>query len=79
MESEDKEDILRAKQAISPAGLGDRSDKATTLPGNDSPDDTPLSGIDPTPSDPDEDDDTPTTHPNRNADGKVDIDKPPYS
>lgn len=79
MEDEDKEDILRAKQAISPAGLGDRSDKATTLPGNDSPDDTPLSGIDPTPSEVDEDDDTATTHPNRNANGKVDVGKPPYS
>ncbi|WP_018619721.1 hypothetical protein [Spirosoma luteum] len=79
MEDEDKEAIIRAKQAISPAGLGDRSDKATTLPGNDSPEDTPLSGIDPTPSEDDQDDDTTTTHPNRNANGKPDIDKPPYS
>jgi hypothetical protein len=79
MEDEDKEAIIRAKQAISPAGLGDRSDKSTTLPGNDSPDDTPLSGIDPTPSEDDQDDDTATTHPNRNANGKPDIGKPPYS
>lgn len=79
MEDEEKEAINRAKQAISPAGLGDRSDKSTTLPGNDSPEDTPLSGMDPTPSETDQDDDTATTHPNRNADGKVDIDKPSYS
>lgn len=77
-QDQDKEAIIRAKQAVSPAGLGDRSDKATTLPGNDSPDDTPLSGMDTAPSD-DDADDTPTTHPNRNRDGKVDIDKPSYS
>lgn len=79
MEDEDKEAIIRAKQAVSPAGLGDRSDKSTTLPGNDSPEDTPLSGMDISPSDPEEDNDVATTHPNRNADGKVDIGKPPYS
>ncbi|GAB2524826.1 hypothetical protein [Spirosoma aerophilum] len=82
MEDEEKEAIIRAKQAVSPAGLGDRSDKATTLPGNDSPEDTPLSGLDISPSDEDEidnDSDAVTTHPNRNADGKVDIGKPPYS
>jgi hypothetical protein len=78
MEDEDKEAIIRAKQAVSPAGLGDRSDKSTTLPGNDSPEDTPLSGMDTSPSD-DEQDDTPTTHPNRNQGGKVDIGKPPYA
>ncbi|MBC3784551.1 hypothetical protein [Spirosoma utsteinense] len=77
-QDQDKEDILRAKQAISPAGLGDRSDKATRLPGNDSPEDTPLSGLDTSPSD-DEVEDEATTHPNRNQDGKVDIDKPSYS
>ncbi len=74
----DREDILRAKQAVSPAGLGDRSDKATTMPGNDSPEDTPLDGIDTSPSDSEEDNDVPTTHPNRNRDGKVDINKPAY-
>jgi len=46
MEDEEKEDIIRAKQAISPASLADRSDKATTLPGNDSPDDSPVEGMD---------------------------------
>lgn len=78
MEDPDKEDILRAKQAVSPAGLGDRSDKATTLPGNDSPEDTPLDGFDTTPADDVDDDVMPTTHPNRNRDGKVDLDKPAY-
>lgn len=78
-QDQDKEAILRAKQAISPAGLGDRSDKATTLPGNDSPEDTPVSGMDTTPADDAEEDDVSTTHPNRNRDGKVDLDKPPYS
>ena len=43
---EEKDDIMRAKQALSPASLGDRSDKATTLPGNDSPDDSPIDGMD---------------------------------
>ncbi len=55
MEDQEKEAINRAKQAISPAGLGDRSDKATTLPGNDSPDDTPIEGMDSQPED-DQDD-----------------------
>lgn len=45
MEDEEKEAIIRAKQAVSPASLGDRSDKATTLPGNDSPDDSPIKGM----------------------------------
>lgn len=81
MEDPEKEDILRAKQAISPAGLGDRSDKATTLPGNDSPADTPIDELKMTPTDDDigEDDNDPTTHPNRNRDGKVDIGKGSYS
>lgn len=80
MEDEDKEAIIRAKQAVSPAGLGDRSDKSTTLPGNNTPEDTPLSGIDTSPSDDElDDDEATTTHPNRNRDGKVDIGKPPYS
>jgi hypothetical protein len=42
MTDPEKDDINRAKQALSPASLGDRSDKATTLPGNDSPDDSPM-------------------------------------
>ena len=46
MENSEKEAINRANQAISPAGLGDRSDKATASPDNDSPDDSPLEGMD---------------------------------
>lgn len=46
MEDQEKEDIKRAKQAISPAGLEDRSDKAATLPGNNKPDDSPIEGMD---------------------------------
>lgn len=81
MEDPEKDDILRAKQAISPAGLGDRSDKSTTLPGNSSPSDTPIDELNMTPTDDDigEDDNEPTTHPNRNRDGKVDIGKGPYA
>ena len=56
MENSEKEAINRAKQAISPAGLGDRSDKATTLPDNDSPDDSPLEGMDSHLADDDQDD-----------------------
>ena len=54
MEDEEKEAIIRAKQAISPVSLGDRSDKATTLPGNELPDDSPIEGMD---SDVEENDD----------------------
>ena len=78
-QDQDKEAIIRAKQAISPAGLGDRSDKDTTLPGNDSPGDTPVSGMDTAPSEDTENSDVSTTHPNRNAGGKADLDKPSYS
>lgn len=74
----DKEDILRAKQAVSPAGLGDRSDKATQMPGYERPEDSPIDGLPTDPSEDDEEQDA-TTHPNRNRDGKVDIGKPPYS
>lgn len=81
MQDPEQNDIVRAKQAISPAGLGDRSDKATTLPGNDSPSDTPIDELNMVPTDDDigEDDNEPTTHPNRNRDGKVDIGKGSYS
>jgi hypothetical protein len=34
--------------------------------------------MDISPSDSEEDSDVPTTHPNRNRDGKVDINKPAY-
>jgi hypothetical protein len=91
MENQDqeKEAIIRAKQAVSPAGLGDRSDKATRLPGNDSPEDTPLSGMNPEDGadrleDEYMDGDEPganvrQNNPNRNPNPKPDIDKPAYS
>jgi len=81
MEDPEKIDIVRAKQAISPAGLSDRSDKASTMPGNNSPADTPIDDLRMTPTRDDigEDDDEPTTHHNRNRDGKVDIGKGSYS
>jgi len=62
MEDQEKEAILRAKQAISPAGLSDRSDKATTLPGNDTPDDSPLEGMSTHFEDDQQDDDRLTTN-----------------
>ncbi|GAB4017804.1 hypothetical protein [Spirosoma koreense] len=79
MEDQDKEDIIRAKQAISPAGLGNRSDS-----------NEPGSEIDPEELAPDAledeymDGDEPAanvrmTHPNRNPNPKPDIDKPAYS
>ncbi|WP_375447373.1 hypothetical protein [uncultured Fibrella sp.] len=81
MEDQDKEDIIRAKQAISPAGLGDQSAEgnsgvgaeidAPELAANDM-EDTYMNGDEPA-------EDVPMTHPNRNADGKVDNDRTPYS
>lgn len=78
-ENQDKDAIVRAKQAILPAGLGDRSDKATALPGNDSPNDTLIDGLDTDPATDAEEYDVPTTHPNRNPNPKPDIDKLSYS
>lgn len=81
MENEEKEDLIRAKQAISPAGLGDQSVEGTSGPGSE---------IDPPELAPDEledeymDGDEPganlnVRHPNRNPNHKPDIDKPAYS
>lgn len=81
MENQDKEDIIRAKQAISPAGLGDQSVEGTSGPGSE---------IDPDALAPDPiedeymDGDKPganvhMTHPNRNPDDKPDLDKPAYT
>ena len=80
-ENADKQDIIRAKQAISPDGLEDRADQTTTMPGYDEPEDSPIEGIatEPLPDRaPETGDEAATTHPNRNRDGKVDIDKPAY-
>lgn len=81
MEDQEKQDIIRAKQAISPAGLADQSAEGTSGPG---------SQIDPDELAPDDLDDTymegekpganvRVTHPNRNPNPKPDIDKPAYS
>lgn len=80
-DQQEQENILRAKQAISPAGLSDRSDKAQA---------GPAAEIDPAPLDDDPledeymDGDKPggnarLTHPNRNPNPKPDLDKPSYS
>ncbi|GAB3948755.1 hypothetical protein GCM10028805_23900 [Spirosoma harenae] len=81
MENQEKNDIIRAKQAISPAGLADQSVEGTSGVG---------SQIDPDELAPDEledeymDGDKPGAnvrmkHPNRNPNPKPDIDKPAYS
>lgn len=81
MESQDKEDIIRAKEAISPAGLANQSAEGTSGPG---------SQIDADELSPDALDDeymdgdkvaanVRMTHPNRNPNSKPDIDKPAYS
>lgn len=82
MEDQEKEDIIRAKQAISPAGLADQSISGNSGPGSEI-DPEPL------PDDPLEDEymdgDKPAsnlhmTHPNRNPNNdKPDLDKPSYN
>lgn len=80
MENQSKEDEIRAKQAISPAGLGDRSVEGTSGPGAE---------LDAPELEPDELEDNymdgdevagnvRMMHPNRNED-KPDLDKPAYS
>jgi len=81
MEDQDKQDEIRAKQAISPAGLGDQSAEgnsgvgaeidAPELPANEM-EDTYMNGDEPA-------ENVPVTHPNRNEGGKPDLDKPAYS
>ncbi|QHV94924.1 MULTISPECIES: hypothetical protein [Spirosoma] len=81
MESEEKEDLIRAKQAISPAGLANQSAEGTSGPGS-------QIDAEELPADQLEDDymdgDEPGSnlrirHPNRNPNPKPDIDKPAYS
>ena len=87
MESEDREDIIRAKQAISPDGLEDQSAEGNSGVGSEQPvedlpnQDMPNQQIEDTYMDgPDEPgENVRVMHPNRNADGKPDIDKPAYS
>lgn len=86
MESEDKDDILRAKKAISPSGLEDQSAEGNSgvggelpisdLPTEDLPndilEDKYMDGLD----EPGEN--VRIMHPNRNPNDKSDIDKPTY-
>ncbi|MEZ0485920.1 hypothetical protein [Fibrella aquatica] len=81
MENQDNQDEIRAKQAISPAGLEDQSAEgnsgvgaeidAPELPANEM-EDKYMDGDEPA-------ENVPMTHPNRNDGGKPDIDKPAYS
>lgn len=80
MTTDENDDILRAKQAISPAGLGDQSIEGNSGPGAeiDAPElepnereETYMDGDEPSAN-------APMTHPNRNAGGKADLDKPGY-
>lgn len=76
----EKEDLIRAKQAISPAGLADQSAEGTSGPGSEiDPEELPADEL--------EDEymngDKPganvhQTHPNRNRDDKANLDKPAY-
>lgn len=86
MESEERENIIWAKQAISPDGLEDQSAEGKSGVGGELPDgDLPTEAL---PNDelrekyadgPDEPAaNVRVMHPNRNADGKPDIDKPAY-
>jgi len=87
MESEDREDIIRAKQAISPDGLEDQSAEGNSGPGSEQPvEDLPDQDL---PNDavrekytdgPDEPgENVRVMNPNRNPNDKPDIDKPAYS
>ena len=80
MAEQDKKDIIRAKQAISPAGLGDQSAEGNSGPGAeiDAPElpkneteDTYMNGDEPA-------EDMPMTHPNRNPDKEGQTDQPGY-
>ncbi len=87
MESDERENIIRAKQAISPDGLEDQSAEGKSGVGAELPEgDLPTEAL---PNDamsekytdgPDEPgENVRVMHPNRNADGKPDIDKPAYN
>ncbi|WP_128547536.1 hypothetical protein [Larkinella soli] len=84
MDEEEKK-IIDAKQAISPAGLGDRSMKGLTGQGGELPDediqDVPPTELEDKYLDGEGDDvasNVRQTHQNRNRDGKPQLDKPSY-
>ncbi|AUD07387.1 hypothetical protein CWM47_19385 [Spirosoma pollinicola] len=81
MENQEKEDIIRAKQAISPAGLADQSAEGNSGVGSeidaeelapDALEDEYMDGENPGAN-------VRMGHPNRNPNPKPDIDKPAYS
>ena len=81
MENQENDDITRAKQAISPAGLADQSIEGNSGPGSeidaealppDALEDEYMDGEEPGAN-------VHMTHPNRNPNPKPDIDKPAYS
>ncbi|WP_460638512.1 hypothetical protein [Larkinella harenae] len=83
--NEEKKNEINAKQAISPAGLANQSVEGTSGPGSQLPDEE-IQDISPTEIedrylDGDEDQtgaNVRETHPNRNRDGKPQLDKPSY-
>ncbi|WP_234736870.1 hypothetical protein [Tellurirhabdus bombi] len=82
MEDQSKEDQIRAKQAISPAGLADQSGDAKGGVGSELPDEeipeVPITEIEENYLDENDNlDGVRQTHPNRNTD-KPDLDKPAY-
>lgn len=81
MEDTSKQDQIRAKQAISPAGMGNQSaeghsDTGSEMPLQDAPpeelEDKYMEGEEPAAN-------VKQTHPNRNPADKPDLDKPSYS
>lgn len=81
MADQEQENIQRAKQAISPAGLMDQSAEGNSGPGAeiDAPtlahnqqEEDYMNGDEPT-------ENVPITHPNRHPDDKTELDKPSYS
>ncbi len=80
-----KEDQIRAKQAISPAGLGDQSAEGHSGPGSEMPlQDAPAtSELEDEYLESDENQEVGANvrqmHPNRNPNDKPDLDKPAYS
>lgn len=87
MESKDREDLIRAKQAISPDGLEDQSAEGTSGVGSEQPaDDLPTNDLpdqelaDKYTDGPDEPGaNVRMMNPNRNPNDKPDLDKPAYS
>ncbi|MFD2934343.1 hypothetical protein [Spirosoma flavum] len=86
MESKDREDILRAKKAISPNGLEDQSAEGNSVIGGELPsdgiltEDLPIDALEDKYMDgPDEPgQNVRIMHLNRNPNSKPDIDKPTY-